>query len=148
MPRSTISIGVAVESLGDDDVARLLDHATSLAARVAGLTAAAVGEADHRALGDVTGARHTGAWWAQRSRLTRPEAARTARLGRHLADELHRPVRDALTSGTLHAEQAAVIVAAVEAIPARPQDLPSGAPAPCRAQGAGPGPPAVARRRP
>lgn len=123
-------VGVAVESLGDDDVVRLLDHVTRLAARVAGLTATAVGEADHRALGDVTGARHTGAWWAQRSRLTRPEAARTARLGRHLADELHRPVRDALTSGTLHAEQVAVIVAAVEAIPARPQDLPAGAPAP------------------
>jgi hypothetical protein len=123
-------IGVAVESLGDDDVTRLLDHATRLAARVAGLTATAVGEADHRALGDVTGARHTGAWWAHRTRLTRTEAGRTARLGRHLADELHRPVRNALTAGTLHAEQAAVIVAAVEAIPARPQDLPTGAPAP------------------
>ncbi|KRF00110.1 hypothetical protein ASG88_12020 [Nocardioides sp. Soil777] len=122
--------GVAIESLGDDDVTRLLDHATRLAARVAGLTATAVGEADRRALGDVTGARHTGAWWAQRTRLTRPEAGRTARLGRQLSDDLHRPVRDALTAGTLHAEQAAVIVAAVEAIPSRPQDLPTGAPAP------------------
>ncbi|KRF36109.1 HNH endonuclease signature motif containing protein [Nocardioides sp. Soil805] len=122
--------GVAVEPLGDDDVARLLDHLTRVTARVAGLTATAVGEADHRRLGDAIGARHTGQWWARRSRLTRPEAGRAARLGRRLAHELHRPVRDALTAGSLHAEQAAVIVAAVDAIPSRAEDLPAGADAP------------------
>ena len=122
--------GVGVESLGDDDVVRLLDHVTRLTARVAGVSAAAVGEADHRRLGDVTGARHTGQWWAHRTRLTRAEAGRAARLGRRLGDDLHRPVRDALTAGTLHAEQAAVIVAAVEAIPARAEDLPDTAEAP------------------
>lgn len=122
--------GVGVESLGDDDVVRLLDHVTRLTARVAGVSAAAVGEADHRRLGDVTGARHTGQWWAHRTRLTRAEAGRAARLGRRLGEELHRPVRDALTAGTLHAEQAAVIVAAVQAIPARAEDLPDTAEAP------------------
>lgn len=66
--------------LSDADVTRLLDHATRLAARVAGVTAAAVSEADHRSLGDVTGARHTAQWWAHRSRMTRAEAARGARL--------------------------------------------------------------------
>ena len=108
--------GLAVESLGDDDVARLLDQLTRVAARVAGLTAA-VGEADHRRLGDAIGARHTGQWWARRSLLTRPEANRLTRLGRHLADELYAPVHAALAGGELHADQAAVIVNAVEAIP-------------------------------
>lgn len=121
---------VEAESLSDADVTRLLDHATRLAARVAGVKAAAAGEADHRRLGDVTGARHTGAWWAHRSRLTRAEAGRSARLGRQLTSDLHRPVRDALTAGTLHAEQAAVIVAAVAAIPSRAEDLPVDAEAP------------------
>lgn len=121
---------IDAESLSDEDVTRLLDHVTRLAARVAGVTASAVGEADHRRLGDVTGARHTGQWWAHRSRLTGAEAGRVARLGRRLDSDLHRPVRDALTSGTLHVEQAAVIVAAVEAIPSRPEDLPADAEAP------------------
>ena len=125
-----VLVGVAVESLADQDVVRLLDHATRVAARVAGVTARVVGEADRRSLGDVTGARHTGQWWAHRSRLTRIEAARTARLGRRLGEELHRPVRDALTAGDLHAEQASVIVAAVEAIPSRAEDLPDAAEAP------------------
>ena len=118
---------VDVESLSDEDVIRLLDHATRLAARVAGVTAAAVGEAGHRRLGDATGARHTGQWWAHRSRLTRAEAGRAAGLGRRLGADLHRPVRAALVAGSLHAEQAAVIVAAVEAIPSRPEDLPADA---------------------
>jgi hypothetical protein len=55
-------VAVDAVSLSDDDVTRLLDHTTRLAARVAGVTAAAVSEADHRSLGDVTGARHTGQW--------------------------------------------------------------------------------------
>jgi hypothetical protein len=62
--------------------------------------------------------------------LTRAEAARAARLGRLLDEELHRPIRDALAAGSLHAEQAAVIVAAVEAIPSRAEDLPADADAP------------------
>ena len=140
--------GVGVESLGDDDVVRLLDHVTRLTARVAGVSAAAVGEADHRRLGDVTGARHTGQWWAHRTRLTRAEAGRAARLGRRLGDDLHRPVRDALTAGTLHAEQAAVIVAAVEAIPARAEDLPARRRRARGAEGPGPRPPPGPRGRP
>jgi hypothetical protein len=121
---------VDAESLSDEDVTRLLDHVTRLAARVAGVTAAAMGEADHRRLGELTGARHTGQWWAHRSRLTRAEAGRVARLGRRLDTDLHRPVRDALTAGSLHVEQAAVIVAALDAIPSRPEDLPPDAEAP------------------
>ena len=122
--------GIAVESLADADVVRMLDHATRLAARVAGVTAVAVGEADHRRLGDAIGARHTGQWWAHRSRLTRHETGRATRLGRRMGEDLHRPVRDALIAGAVHAEQAAVIVAAVDAIPSRPEDLPAGADAP------------------
>ena len=123
-------LAVAPASLSDEDVARLLDFATSCVDRAAGAVTAAVGEADHRRLGDSIGARHTGQWWARRSLLTRPEANRLTRLGRRLADELYAPVRAALAAGGVHVDQAAVIVAAVEAIPSSPEDLPAYAVAP------------------
>jgi len=123
-------LAVAPASLSDEDVARLLDFATSCVDRAAGAVTAAVGEADHRRLGDAIGARHTGQWWAQRSLLTRPEANRLTRLGRHLADELYAPVHAALAGGEVHADQASVIVHAVEAIPSSPEDLPSHGDAP------------------
>jgi len=123
-------LAVAPSSLGDEDVARLLDFATSCVDRASGAVTAAVGEADHRRLGDAIGARHTGQWWAQRSRLTRPEAHRLTKLGRHLTHELYAPVHAALAGGELHADQAGVIVQAVEAIPSSSEDLPSHADAP------------------
>jgi hypothetical protein len=123
-------LAVAPASLSDEDVARLVDFATSCVDRAAGAVTAAVGEADHRRLGDAIGARHTGQWWAQRSLLTRPEANRLTRLGRHLADELYAPVHAALAGGEVHADQAAVIVHAVEAIPTSPDELPDYADAP------------------
>jgi hypothetical protein len=118
-------LAVAPASLSDEDVARLLDFATSCVDRAAGAVTAAVGEADHRRLGDAIGARHTGQWWARRSLLTRPEAHRLTKLGRRLSRELYAPVQAALAAGEVHADQAAVIVNAVEAIPTSSEDLPS-----------------------
>ena len=117
-------------TLSDEDLTRLVDASTRFADRAAGAVTAAVGEADHRRLGDAIGARHTGQWWAQRSLLTRPAANRLAHLGRRLSEELYVPVHAALAGGEVHADQAAVIVDAVDAIPSSPDDLPSHAEAP------------------
>ena len=108
---------ISPTTLTDEDLTRLVDATTRLAGRSAGAVTAAIGEADHRRLGDAIGARHTGQWWAQRSLLTRPEAHRLTHLGRRLSEELYAPVQAALAGGQLHADQAAVIVHAVEAIP-------------------------------
>jgi len=123
-------LSISPTTLSDEDLTRLVDATTRLADRSAGAVTAAVGEADHRRLGDAIGARHTGQWWARRSLLTRPEANRLTRLGRHLADELYAPVHAALAGGEVHADQASVIVHAVEAIPTSPDELPDYADAP------------------
>lgn len=103
--------------LSDDDVERLVDATTSAASRVTRQACRTVAEADRRRLGDKIGAHHTHQWWARRSLLTRGEAARLVKLARALERELHSPVAQALGAGTLRPEQAAVIVAAVDAIP-------------------------------
>lgn len=121
---------ISPPTLSDEDLTRLVDAATRLADRSAGAVTAAVGEADHRRLGDGIGARHTGQWWARRSSLTRPEANRLTHLGRHLCTEAYAPVHAALADGGVHVDQAAVIVQAVEAIPSSPAGLPSHADAP------------------
>src|SRR5690606_13639406 len=117
-------------SLGDDDVVRLLDAGVECQARAAAAVTAAAGEADRRSLKDASGARTTGSWWAHRARLTAASAGRTVALGRLLGDDLHAPVREALAAGLLHADQAGVIVRAVEAIPSRVEELPADAEAP------------------
>ncbi|HXH78544.1 HNH endonuclease signature motif containing protein [Nocardioides sp.] len=122
-------------ALSDEDLTVLLDAATRLADRGAGAVTAAVGEADRRRLGDSIGARHTGQWWARRSRLTRPEANRLTRLGRLLSDEVYAPVQAGLASGQIHADQASAIVHAVEEIPSSLGELPTTAEAPAVLKG-------------
>ena len=63
-----------------------------------------------------TGATSTTNWWAHATRTTRAEAHRTARLAASL--EHHDTVRAALAAGDLRTDQAGVIVAAVDALPA------------------------------
>ena len=62
------------------------------------------------------GATSTTNWWAHTTRTTRAEAHRTARLAVSLAH--HEMVRAALAAGDLRTDQAGVIVAAVDALPA------------------------------
>jgi hypothetical protein len=78
---------ISPTTLSDADLTRLVDATTRLADRSAGAVTAAIGEADHRRLGDAIGARHTGQWWTRRSLLTRPAANRLTRLGRELTAE-------------------------------------------------------------
>ena len=109
--------GLSLGPLSDADVTTALDELTTCLARVTALTARAAAEADRRRLGDEIGARHTGAWWARRSRLTRGEAAHLVRLGRSLEATPHEPVGVALAAGRIHTDQAAVIVRAVDDLP-------------------------------
>lgn len=106
-------------ALSDADVTRLVDGATAASSRVTRQLCRAVSQADDRRLGDEIGARHTHQWWARRSNLTAGEARRLVSLGRDLERDLHTPTGAALGAGTLRTDQAAVIIAAVDAIPAK-----------------------------
>lgn len=123
-------LAVAPQGLCNDDLVQLLEVGVQCRNRAAAVLATAAGEADRRGLGEESGARSTGSWWAHRTRLTRAAAGRTVALGRLLGEELHAPVAAALTNGELHADQAGMIVRAVEAIPSRAADLPPDAEAP------------------
>lgn len=63
-----------------------------------------------------TGATSTTTWWAHATRTTRAEAHRTARVAAAL--ERHESVRGALVAGEVRTDQAAVIVDAVDGLPA------------------------------
>ena len=109
---------LALLGLSDADLTALLDTATRAVARATAAATRAAAEADRRRLGDRIGARHSAVWWAHRSRLTRGEAGRLLALGRSLDRQLHAPVAAALTEGRILVDQAAVIVQAVESLPA------------------------------
>ena len=113
--------GLSLTGLSDDDVTGLLDAGTAASARTTAVLGRVAAEADRRRLGDATGARNTIAWWARRSRLTRGEAGRLLHLGRALDRDHHAPVSAALAAGGVLADQAGVIVEAVDALPT---DLP------------------------
>ncbi len=67
-------------------------------------------------MADASGATSTAVWWAHHTRQTRSATHRAMRLAESL-DDGHEPVRVALAEGELLADQAAVIVAAVDDLP-------------------------------
>jgi hypothetical protein len=102
-------------SLSDEETRQALVRATRLAARVAALELRVAAHADRNQVGDGSGATSAAVWWANRTRMTQREAARKMRLARAL--ETQDPVGDALAAGDVLADQAQVIVEAVDALP-------------------------------
>jgi hypothetical protein len=74
-------------------------------------------EADRHQVGEAAGHTSTANWWAARARVTRPAAHRELRLAESLDDSTHETAADALASGVVSAEQAAVITHAVDQLP-------------------------------
>jgi hypothetical protein len=102
-------------SLSDEETRRNLVALTRLSARVAALELKVAAHADRNRVGDSSGATSAAVWWANQTRMTQREAARKMRLARAL--ETHDPVGDALAAGEVLADQAQVVVEAVEALP-------------------------------
>ena len=90
---------------------------TRLKAQVAELELRVVRHAETVEVGLDQGATSTASWWSHTAKVTRAEAHRLARLAGRLG-EVHEPVREALASGVVLVDQAAVIVDAVDALPA------------------------------
>ncbi len=105
-------------SMSDDELREALPALTRLGARVAGVETTVAAEAQTRHVEDASGATSTAVWWANETQMTRAEAHRKTRLAQALDTEQHEPVKVALTAGDLLPDQAAVIVTAVDALPA------------------------------
>jgi hypothetical protein len=109
-------VDASVWSMSAAEAAMTLVELTRLAAQVAELTARVAAHADELQVGHEVGATSTANWLAHQTKMTRPAASGTVRLGYDLAT--HDLVRDALAHGDIRLEQAQVIVRAVKALPA------------------------------
>jgi hypothetical protein len=108
---------VSVWSMDRDETAATLTTLAGLKAGIAELELRVAAHADEALVGEPSGATSTAVWWAHVTNQTRREAFKQLRLATALADG-HEPVRVALAAGDVLVEQAHVIVAAVEQLPA------------------------------
>ena len=105
-----------VTAIAGDDLTTLLTDLTRLQSRLVELTGRVAVAADRAGVTDASGATSTAVWWAHHTRQTRSATHRAMRLAEAL-DDGHEAVRVALAEGELLADQAAVIVAAVDDLP-------------------------------
>jgi hypothetical protein len=104
-------------TLSPAELQTVLPRLTRLAARLAEVELRVLREADRADIGEDVGATNTPAWWAHMTGHRIP----VARAAAHLAEQLdtgHEPTRTAKAAGRVNTEQARVIIAAVEALPA------------------------------
>ena len=102
-------------SMPTDETAEVLVRLTRVAARVAELETRLATHAGTVGVAEQVGATSVANWWAHQTRITHAEAHRKTRLAAGL--EHHLPVHDALKTGELLVDQAAVIIKAVEDLP-------------------------------
>jgi hypothetical protein len=105
-------------SMSDQETRSTLVAWTRLNARMAEVELRVAAHAETHRVGDESGATSTAAWWAHQTKLTRAAAHRDLKLAQALDTDRHEPVRAALAAGEVLVDQAAVIVAAVDALPA------------------------------
>ncbi|MEO5852853.1 MAG: DUF222 domain-containing protein, partial [Nocardioides sp.] len=108
---------VPVWSMGPAETASTLVGLTRLRAQVAELELRVAAHARATEVGLSQGATSTANWWSHHTNLTRAEAHRLTRLASRLS-EAREPVRHALAAGEVLADQATVIVDAIDALPA------------------------------
>ena len=106
----------SVWSMSPDETATTLAALTRLSAQVAELELRVAEHAKEAGVGESTGATSTANYWAHTTHQTRTEAHRKMKLAEALAT---RPaLRAALAAGDVLVDQARVIAAAVDAVPA------------------------------
>jgi len=100
------------------DLTELLPRLARVQNRLDGLGLRLLREADRHQVGDPIGAANTAGWWATTTGVTRPAAHRQVALAERLDQDTHEVTAGALAAGAVNVEQAAVILDAVEALPA------------------------------
>lgn len=106
---------IALWSMTAAEAGATLQGLTRAKARMDELLLRVLRNAETVGTGLDTGATTTANWWAHTTNTTRAEAHRTMRLAK--AMDAHTPVRDTLASGKLLADQAGVIVDAIDKLP-------------------------------
>lgn len=104
-------------TLAPAELTELLPALTRIRSRVAAVELAVAVEADRAMVGAPVGAANTTAWWAGETRMRKPAAHSLMKLA-HAVDEEHPITGAALARGELLVDQARVIVAAIDALPA------------------------------
>ncbi len=105
----------SVWSMDAAETAATLVELTRLEAQVAEVKARVAGHADDLHVGQDVGASSAANWLAHATKLTRPAAYGTVKLGHDL--ETHPLTRDALAAGEVCEDQARIIIRWVEALP-------------------------------
>lgn len=105
-------------TLTPSELTELLPRLAALQNRLDALELRLLREADRHQVGDAVGAANTAGWWANTTRTTKPAAHRQIALASRLDDDAHAPTAAALASGAVNVDQVAVILDAVEALPA------------------------------
>ena len=103
-------------SMSQTELAETLASVAALRHRFTELELRVATQADHLDLGAAAGAADTSSYWAHTTRQTKRDAKRRLALATAL-DHDHEPVRDAMATGQVSEEQAAVIVTGVDALP-------------------------------
>ncbi len=106
-------LGLTAQEAGEATV-----ELTHVMSRLTGLRLATLARADASDVAATTDATTTAGWLRTRLPVTGPVAARDVRLARALDTDHHAPTATALAAGTVLPEQAAVIIDAVDALPA------------------------------
>lgn len=105
-------------TLTPSELADLLPRLARAKRRAEGVELQMLREADRHRIGDAVGFANTAAWWANATRATKPAAHQAVALAAELDKDEHAPARSALAAGDVSREQAAVVVKAVDALPA------------------------------
>jgi hypothetical protein len=110
--------GANAWSLTPAELQQLLPRLTRSRSRLAEVELRVLHQADRASVGDDVGATHTPAWWAHTTGQPVPAARGAAKLAEDLDQDVHEPTRAALAAGRVAVEQARVILAAIDALPA------------------------------
>ncbi len=104
-------------SMSEEETRSTLAELSRAEARLAELTLRLAAHAESTRVGDESGATSTAAWWSTVTHQTTVDAHRKTRLAMALDTDRHAPVRQALATGGLLLDQAAVVIRAVDALP-------------------------------
>lgn len=115
---TAVGVDAPAWTLTPEQLTRLLPRLVVVERQVAATRLAMLREADRHQVGDPLGFAHTVGWWSQVTRSTKPQARRDLTLAARLDAEEHHPVRAAVLAGTVSVDQAAVIMRAVDDLPA------------------------------
>lgn len=121
---AAVSVGVDAPAwtLTPRQLSDLLPRIRAASNQISAVELSMLREADRHQVGDPHGSSSTIGWWSAVTRSSRPGARRDLKLAERLDSDDHQAVRAAALSGAVTLDQAAVIIKAVDDLPAELTD--------------------------